>query len=143
MDTAFYNRAGFTGAWSFGNVSFYPTSKWLQRIHPFYFAKYGEDRVQNGSEDFLHTGIRFNITRQGFFNFSHGRGHESWQGTKYKVGSDFLFFGNIQALRWLNLSGSIAMDRRSSTTRTTRSRAAREASISARRSNPTSTSHRN
>ena len=106
MDTAFYNRAGFSGAWSFGDVSFYPTSKWLQRIHPFYFAKYGEDRIQNGSEDFFHTGIRLNITRQGFFNFSHGRGHESWQGTKYKVGSDFLFFGNIQALRWLNLSGS-------------------------------------
>jgi hypothetical protein len=103
MDTAFYNRTGFTGAWSFSEVSFYPKSTWLQRIHPFYFAKYGRDRVQNGDEDYLHTGIRFNVTRQGFFNFSHGRGHESWQGTKYKVGTDVNFFGNMQPFRWLNL----------------------------------------
>ena len=80
MDTAFYNRTGFTGVWSFSEVSFYPKSTWMQRIHPFYFAKYGQDRIQDGDEDFLHTGIRFNVTRQGFFNFSHGRGHETWQG---------------------------------------------------------------
>ncbi len=106
MDTAFYNRTGFTGVWSFGEVSFYPKSTWMQRIHPFYFAKYAKDRIQDGDEDFLHTGIRFNVTRQGFFNFSYGRGHETWQGTKYDVGSDFNFFGNMQPLRWLNLSGN-------------------------------------
>jgi hypothetical protein len=106
MDTAFYNRTGFSGIWSFSEVSFYPKSSWIQRIHPFYFAKYARDRIQDGDEDFLHTGIRFNITRQGFLNFSHGRGHESWQGTKYRVGSDFNFFGNMQTLRWLNLSGN-------------------------------------
>jgi hypothetical protein len=106
MDTAFYNRTGFTGAWTFSELSFYPKSSWMQRIHPFVFAKYGKDRVQDGDEDFIHTGIRFNVTRQGFFNFSHGRGHESWQGTTYKVGSDFNFFANMQTLRWLNLSGN-------------------------------------
>jgi hypothetical protein len=92
--------------WSFGEVSFYPKSTWLQRIHPFYFVKYAKDRIQDGDEDYLHAGIRFNVTRQGFFNFSHGRGHETWQGTKYDVGSDFNFFGNMQPLRWLNLSGN-------------------------------------
>ena len=106
MDTAFYNRTGFTSVWSFSEVNFYPKSSWLQRIHPFYFAKYGRDRIQNGDEDYLHAGIRFNVTRQGFLNFSHGRGHESWQGTKYKIGSDFNFFGNMQPLRWLSLFGS-------------------------------------
>ena len=106
MDTAFYNRTGFTSVWSFSEVSFYPKSSWMQRIHPFYFAKYGRDRVQRGDEDYLHTGIRFNVTRQGFLNFSHGRGHEAWKGTKYRIGNDFNFFGNIQALRWLNLGGN-------------------------------------
>jgi hypothetical protein len=106
MDTAFYNRTGFTSVWSFSEVNFYPKASWLQRIHPFYFAKYGRDRIQQGDEDFLHAGIRFNVTRQGFFNFSHGRGHESWKGTKYRVGSDFNFFGNMQPLRWLSLFGS-------------------------------------
>lgn len=106
MDTAFYNRTGFTGAWTFTEVSFYPKSTWLQRVHPFVFAKYGRDRIQDGDEDFVHSGIRFNVTRQGFLNFSHGRGHESWLGTKYRVGSDFNFFGNMQTLRWLYLSGN-------------------------------------
>jgi hypothetical protein len=106
MDTAFYNRTGFTSVWSFSEVNFYPKSSWLQRIHPFYFARYGRDRIQNGGEDFLHAGIRVNVTRQGFFNFSHGRGHESWQGTKYRIGSDFNFFGNMQPMRWLSVFGS-------------------------------------
>ena len=106
MDTAFYNRTGFTSAWSFSEVSFYPKSSWLQRVHPFYFARYGRDRVQRGDEDYLHTGIRFNVTRQGFLNISHGRGHESWQGTEYKIGSDVNFFGSIQLVRWLSANGS-------------------------------------
>ena len=105
MDTAFYNRTGFTSAWSFSEVNFYPKSSWLQRIHPFYFAKYGRDRIQDGDEDYLHTGIRFNVTRQGFLNLSHGRGHESWKGTKYKIGSDVNVFGSMQPLRWLSISG--------------------------------------
>jgi hypothetical protein len=106
MDTAFYNRTGFTGAWTFDEISFYPKSTWLQRVHPFVFAKYARDRIQDGDEDFVHTGVRFNVTRQGFLNISHGRGHETWQGTKYRVGSDVNFFGNMQTLRWLSLGGN-------------------------------------
>jgi hypothetical protein len=106
MDSAFYNRTGFTGAWTFDEISFYPKSTWLQRVHPFVFAKYARDRIQDGDEDFVHTGVRFNVTRQGFLNSSHGRGHETWQGTKYRVGSDVNFFGNMQTLRWLSLGGN-------------------------------------
>jgi hypothetical protein len=108
MDTAFYNRTGFTSVWTFSEVSFYPKSTWLQRVHPFVFAKVGKDRIQNGDEDFVHTGVRFNVTRQGFFNVSHGRGHETWMGTKYLVGRDFNLNGNMQALRWLFLSTSFS-----------------------------------
>jgi hypothetical protein len=106
MDTAFYNRTGFTGGWSFGEVNFYPKSTWLQRVHPFYYTQFGRDRVQGGTDGFLQLGIRFNVTRQGFFNFAHGRGHETWRGTEYEVGSDLNFFGNMQVLRWLSLAGN-------------------------------------
>lgn len=106
MDTAFYNRTGFTGVWTFSEVNFYPKSSWMQRIHPWIFAKYGRDRIEDGDEDFIHTGLRFNVTRQGFFNVSHGRGHETWMGTKYRTGSDVNVFGNMQALRWLFVSGN-------------------------------------
>ena len=87
MDTAFYNRTGFTAGWSFGEVNFYPRQDfWLQRVHPFLFVKRGHDEVQNGDEDFLNTGIRFNFTRQGFINVSHGQGHEPWVGQRFETG---------------------------------------------------------
>ena len=35
-------------------------------------------------------------------------------GTKYKVGSDFNFFGNMQVLRWLNLSRQLSATARRS-----------------------------
>lgn len=105
MDTAFYNRTGFTSIWSYGQVSFYPKSNWLQRVHPWYFGKIGHDEVQDGGEDSLSTGLQFNFTRQGFFNISRGRGHESWQGKQYQVGSDINLFGSVQATRWLGIFG--------------------------------------
>jgi hypothetical protein len=109
MDTAFYNRTGFTAGWIFADYSFYPkpgTDFWLQRWHPFIFTKVGHDEIQDGSEAFLNTGLRLNVTRQGFFNISHQRGHESWHGTEYRIGSDLNIFGTIQAFRWLGIFGS-------------------------------------
>jgi hypothetical protein len=108
METAFYNRTGFTSVWTFSEINFYPKSTWMQRIHPFVFAKVGKDRIQDGGEDFIHTGVRFNVTRQGFFNLSSSRGHETWRGTRYRVGRDFNVFGNMQALRWLFLSANFS-----------------------------------
>ena len=105
MDTAFYNRTGFTAGWSFGEINFYPKSTWLQRVHPFYFTKIGYDDVQRGDEAVLNAGIRFNLTRQGFVNISHIRGHEPWQGTEYRIGDDVNFFGAMQVFRWLNIGG--------------------------------------
>ncbi len=103
MDTAFYRRTGFTSAWSFAEVNFYPKSSWLQRVHPFLFGKIGDDEVQGGGEDFVNTGIGFNFTRQGYFEIAHSRGHETWRGQQFTAGSDFHVFARAQALRWLNV----------------------------------------
>jgi hypothetical protein len=109
MDTAFYNRVGFTSGWSFGEINFYPkpdSKFWLKRVHPFYWAKRGYDSIQNGTDEFLHTGIRFNFTRQGFFNLSHSRGHEPWMGQSFKTGALVNLFGSTQIFRWLSIEGS-------------------------------------
>jgi hypothetical protein len=106
MDTAFYNRTGFTSVWSFGEVNFYPrqgSDFWLQRIHPFYFFKTGHDEVQDGDEAIVNTGVRFNFTRQGFLNLSHVRGHETWLGRQYQIGDRINIHGDAQALRWLHV----------------------------------------
>ena len=106
MDTAFYNRTGFTAAWTYAEYSFYPkggTDFWLQRVFPFFFGKAGRDRIQGGNEDFIHTGIRFNTTRQGFISVGYMTGHETWQGQQFRLARTVNAFGNIQLLRWLNV----------------------------------------
>ena len=106
MDTAFYKRTGFTSGWSFGEVNFYPKQGyWLQRVHPFVWSKVGHDEVQDGNERFLMGGLRFNFTRQGFANIATSRGREPWLGREYDSGRRLNFFANMQALRWLQVSG--------------------------------------
>ncbi len=114
MDTAFYNRTGFTSGWSFGEVDFYPKEGrdfWLKRVHPFYLTKRGRDQVQDGNEDSANTGIRFDFTRQGFLNISHGWGHEPWLGRRFRNGRGVNIFGNVQILRWLHISGNVSKGR--------------------------------
>ena len=84
-------------------VNFYPPSKWLQRVHPFVFAKRGHDDMQEGNEDLVNTGLRFNVTRQGFFEVAHAQGHEAWHGQRYEVGKHIFVFGRMQVFRWLNV----------------------------------------
>src|SRR5689334_19292241 len=60
MDTAFYNRTGFTDVYTNQEINFYPRSGkdfWIRHISPFVFAKYGKDRIQDGHEYFFDTGL--------------------------------------------------------------------------------------
>ena len=110
MDTAFYLRTGFTGAWMNGRVNFYPRSGqnfWLQRISPFVFAKAGRDRIQDGDEHFIDAGLSFNFTRQGNFNIEVARGEEAWKGRQFKAANHIFVFFGMQAVRWLNVYGGI------------------------------------
>jgi uncharacterized protein DUF5916/cellulose/xylan binding protein with CBM9 domain len=109
MDTAFYNRTGFTSGWSFGEVNFYPKGSsnfWLKRVHPYYWAKRGRDEVQDGNEGYLNTGIRFNFVRQGFLSVTHGSGREPWIGQQFKTGGGINTYGQVQIFRWLNINGN-------------------------------------
>lgn len=104
MDTAFYNRTGFTGAWMFGELNWYPRSGrsfWVQRVHPFVFTRVARDRVQGGDEAFVNTGLQVNVTRQGFLSLSTSRGREPWRGVTYDVGNRLGLWGEAQVFRWL------------------------------------------
>lgn len=109
MDTAFINRTGFTGAWWYAGLNLYPKAGenfWIQRINPFLFAKAAKDRAQDGTEKGINTGLRFNVTRQGFINFFNYRGDEAWQGQSFDVGNTGIY-AEQQTLRWLRLYGEI------------------------------------
>jgi len=105
MDTAFFNRTGFTSGWSFGEINFYPLRAgnpyWLQRVRASYFAKAGHDDVQGGSERHLSGSMGFNFTRQGNLNFGYSRGHEPWLGQRFRNGGLEAFAG-MQVFRWLH-----------------------------------------
>jgi len=108
MDTAFYNRTGFTDGWSYGELNFYPKGKtniWLRKITPSYFVKFGHDEVQDGNEDSESVSLRFTFTRQGSFQVGYGRGHEPWLGRRFDTGGGINLFGSAQAFRWLNAYG--------------------------------------
>ena len=110
MDTAFFFRNGFTGAWGNGRVNFYPRAGknfWLQRVSPFVFAKTGRDRIQNGDEQFIDAGVSFNFTRQGNVNIETAYGEEAWRGRQFKAYNKIFVFAGMQAVRWLNVYGGI------------------------------------
>ena len=110
MDTAFYNRTGFTSGWGYGEVNFYPkdTNKsWLKRANVFTWNKYGRDQIQDGNELFSLAGLRLNFTRQGFFRIDTGWGREPWVGKRYNDGR-VRAQGNVQIFRWLNLNGNFS-----------------------------------
>jgi hypothetical protein len=108
MDSAFYNRTGFTSGWWIGGVNFYPQRQgkpfWLQQWTLRSFGRAGYDDVQRGSEAHVSGSVGFNFTRQGFFNVEFGRGHEPWLGHRFKNGG-FNSFGRVQAFRWLQTFG--------------------------------------
>jgi hypothetical protein len=108
MDTAFYNRTGFTSGWGYGELNFYPKDSnkaWLKRTTLFTWDKYGRDQVQDGNDRFFLVGVRMNFTRQGFLRIDTGRGREPWRGQTFRTGNVARFQGNVQIFRWLNLNG--------------------------------------
>jgi hypothetical protein len=110
MDTAFYNRTGFTAGWTFADLSFYPPQGnrfGIIRWHPFFWTKYGNDRTQRGHERFALTGVRFNFTRQGFLDVDYAHGYEAWAGQRFRSGHPFGTFGNVQLFRWLYVGGNL------------------------------------
>jgi hypothetical protein len=106
MDTAFYNRTGFTSGWNYGELDFYPgegTHALVKKVLPFYWTRYGRDQIQNGNERFFTIGVRFNFTRQGYLNIDYGWGREPWVNQRFKT-DHFNSNGNVQLFRWLKLS---------------------------------------
>jgi hypothetical protein len=107
MDTAFYNRTGFTSNWTYAGADRYPknSNSWLKKYTLFYWNKASRDRLQGGSDNFHLIAFRMNFVRQGYFRVDHGVGHEPWAGQEFKDGS-WRVQGGMQMMRWLNVNGN-------------------------------------
>jgi hypothetical protein len=109
MDTAFYQRTGVTVGYTNNEINFYPKTNgnWLRRVSTFVFGKYGKDRVQDGHEHFIGTGVRFSFTRQGNLNIETSHGEEAWRGRQFKAYNKIFVFSGMQVVRWLNVFGGM------------------------------------
>jgi len=110
MDTAFYQRTGFTTAYTNESINFYPgggKSHWVQRVSPNLFAKYGKDRIQDGTEYLVNGGLHLNFTRQGNFSIETSYGEEAWLGQQFKAYNKIFVFAGAQVVRWLNVFGGV------------------------------------
>jgi len=109
LDTAFYNRTGYTGANFFFGRSFYPDSErrpWFKRFVPFIFATGGRDRPQGGNEYIALAAVRFHFTRQGFLRLDAGRAQIPWRRREFPF-RFYRIMGDVQLYRWLGLHGRI------------------------------------
>jgi hypothetical protein len=105
MDTAFYNRVGFTSGWGYAEYSFYPDKAkypWLRRVSPFTFLSGGRDRIQQGDERIAVFGTRLRFTRQGFLRFDRILGLEPWAGQEFET-NRWRAMGEVQLQRWISL----------------------------------------
>ncbi len=115
MDTAFYNRTGYSGGNFFFARGFYPDQKkhaWFKKFEPFVFAQGGKDRPQGGAETFAMAGVRFNFTRQGFLRIDGARGQTPWRNQVFQTRL-WRVMGGAQAFGWLNLEWNSSFNPRS------------------------------
>jgi hypothetical protein len=109
MDTAFYNRTGFSAGNLYFGRSFYPAASrwpWFKRFEIFAFAKGGRDRVQHGTDALGLIAIRFNFTRQGFLRLDTASGREPWLNHDYSIRFSRVM-GDAQLYRWLGIHGQV------------------------------------
>jgi len=113
MDTAFMNRVGFTSAFGYTEYNFYPDKArypWVRKISPFVFVQGGRDRVQDGDDYVAVSGVRVNMTRQGFFRADRVLTQEAWRGAEYEGGS-WRAQAQMQVFPWLRPSVFFAKGR--------------------------------
>jgi hypothetical protein len=109
MDTAFMNRVGITSGWGYFDYSFYPDKDrhpWIRKISPFVFYQRGTDRIQGGDDYVAVSGVRLNLTRQGFVRADRVELQEAWRGGEYD-GDQWRVSAEMQVFRWLRPSFSL------------------------------------
>ena len=120
MDTAFYNRVGFTSGWGYAEYNFYPDKTrypWLRRVSPFAFISGGRDRIQQGDERLAVFGgaaaasrARGSSVPTASSAMSRGRAGE-YETSRWRA------MGEVQLQRWISLDaqwdtgGAIYYDR--------------------------------
>lgn len=110
MDTAFYNRTGFTkGTFYIGSI-FAPSSKklsWIKRINPFFFGYALHDIVTGMDDTFMLLALRFNFIKQGNLRIDYHFDNESWVNQTFHQ-QRLRMQGEVQLYKWFYLGGNFS-----------------------------------
>jgi hypothetical protein len=82
-DVGYLRRRGFSFIPLYAGYSFYPSSKWLQRIEPFYWAQQGRDKYSGLYESFNILALRFVMPSQTYIIFSAWLANEVFEGKRF------------------------------------------------------------
>jgi hypothetical protein len=107
MDTAFYNRSGFTKETVYIGPNLVPSSKklsWIKGINPFFWGFVLHDINTGMNDSYALFGLRFYFIKQGFFRIDYNFDNESWVNRTFHQ-QRFQVKGEIQLYKWLYLGG--------------------------------------
>lgn len=111
MDTAFYNRVGYSQLMAYFGPSIYPDQEkfsWIKKINPFVWGYYLHDTVTGQDDYFYLISLRTYFTRQGWLRLDYRQFQEYWVNQSFK-GSYFLAQGEITPMNWLTVGGNIRL----------------------------------
>jgi hypothetical protein len=106
MDTAFYNRTGFTDG--LGSISFkvFPDPEkidWLKKITFAVSGTYLHDKVTEMDDTYVQINARLDFLKQAYFCTCYHLYTENWAGTEFDH-NDFNIHAGAQPANWLNVS---------------------------------------
>jgi hypothetical protein len=105
MDTAFYERTGFTRLQNLTGLMFYPSGKfsWIRQVQSCMWISTLRD-AYSGMRDYAgNVTLQANFSRQGYTQIRREMSREAWAG-RYFHPSRNSVYGQVQATKWLNLN---------------------------------------
>jgi hypothetical protein len=104
IDTGYVTRTGITMAPVFVNYSFFPKSKFFQKIDTFWWSYHTRDKASELFESYNHLVLRVSMPRQSQLRFDAILGNEVFCGQRFSL-SGWRFRGNTQLTKQLYLEG--------------------------------------
>ncbi len=104
MDTAFYERTGFTRVQHVTGLMFYPSGKfsWIRQVQPYVWISSLKDAYSGMRDDAGNFTIQADFSRQGYAQIRRSMDREAWAG-RYFHPAQYSISGSVQAANWISL----------------------------------------
>jgi hypothetical protein len=111
IDTGYVTRTGITMAPAFVMYTFFPKSKFLQKVDAFWWSYHTRDKASELFETYNHLVLRLGMPRQSQFRFDAILGNEVFSGQRFSL-SGWRVMGWTQIYKQLYLEGAFRSSQR-------------------------------